>query len=110
MVLWPWGYAGSPGWHHNWQEHQYLGDLWASAVTANGGVPYIVGNVADVLGNAFGAIDDHAIGTFNIPLVYTLEITSGFQFTYPEARVYDLTRTTFYGYRAMALYVADRFN
>ena len=109
MVLWPWGYSGSPGWIHTHPEHQELGNRWRNAILANGGRSYQVGNVADILGNAFGAIDDHMAGTYNIPYVYTLELTSGFQFQYPEERIEALAFETFHGYRAMALYIGETY-
>lgn len=109
MVLWPWGYAGSPGWISTWQEHVALGDLWRNDILAQGGRDYINGNVADVLGNAFGACDDHMAGHFGIPYVYTLELTSGFQFVYPEARIQALAFETFWGYRAMGLHIGRTF-
>jgi hypothetical protein len=86
-----------------------LGNLWRQDILAQGGRSYIVGNVADVLGNAFGAIDDHAAGTYNIPYVYTLELTSGFNFIYPEDRIEALAFETFWGYRAMGLYIGELF-
>lgn len=76
---------------------------------AQGGRPYINGNVADVLGNAFGAIDDHMAGLYDVPYVYTLELTSGFQFVYPEERILALVLETFWGYRAMALHIGEKF-
>jgi hypothetical protein len=110
MVLWPWGYAGSPGWIDTWPEHQALGELWDNGIAAQGGRPYIVGNVADVLGNAFGAVDDHVVGHFGVPYVYTLELTSGHQFTYPEILIQALAEETFWGYRAMALHIGSKFS
>ncbi|XP_070494549.1 carboxypeptidase B-like [Chironomus tepperi] len=109
MVLWPWGYSGSPGWIETHAEHQTLGNLWRNAILANGGRSYQVGNVADVLGNAFGAVDDHMAGTYGVPYVYTLELTSGFQFQYPEERIEALAFETFHGYRAMALYIGETY-
>ncbi|KAG5677263.1 hypothetical protein PVAND_007034 [Polypedilum vanderplanki] len=110
MVLWPWGYSGSPGWISTHEEHQALGVLWRDGILAQGGRNYIVGNVADVLGNAFGAVDDHMAGHYGIPYVYTLELTSGFQFQYPEARIGALAAETFWGYRAMALHIGEKFS
>lgn len=109
MVLWPWGYSGSPGHIHSWREHDALGHRWRSDILAQGGRPYIVGNVADVLGNAFGAVDDNMAGHFGVPYVYTLELTSGFNFVYPEARIQALAFETFWGYRAMALDIGEQF-
>lgn len=43
MVLWPWGFSGSPGWISNWQYHQDVGMLWADAIRAVTGKVYRVG-------------------------------------------------------------------
>jgi Zinc carboxypeptidase len=109
MILWPWGYSGSPGWIANHAEHRAAGELWRNGILAVGGRNYINGNVADVLGNAFGAIDDHMAGRHRVPYVYTLELTSGFNFIYPEARIQALAEETFFGYRALALHIGQKF-
>ena len=109
MVLWPWGFSGSNGWIDTHVEHQALGNLWRNDILAVGGRSYRVGNVADVLGNAFGAVDDTMAGLFGIPYVYTLELTSGFDFRYPESRIEALAFETFWGYRAMALHIGRQF-
>lgn len=53
MVLYPWGYTGSPGLAPNWQEHHQLGLRWANAIRNATGEKYIVGNVAKILGETF---------------------------------------------------------
>jgi len=112
MVLYPWGYSGSPGWIPNWQYHHDVGILWADAIRAATGKNYVVGNVADILGNAFGASDDHMAGEQLVNLVYTLELTGGGQtgFDFPEAQIGGLCRETFWGYRAFGLFVARTYN
>lgn len=109
MVLWPWGYSGSPGWIHTHAEHQKLGERWKDAILADSGRSYRVGNVANILGNAFGAVDDHMAGFYKVPYVYTLELTSESQFQFPEAKIEAFAFETFHGYRAMALYIGDAF-
>lgn len=59
MVLYPWGFSGSPGLIDNHAYHHQVGLLWRNAIQAQTGKVYRVGNVADILGNAFGASDDH---------------------------------------------------
>lgn len=103
------GYAGSPGYTQTWREHNVLGLKWRNGILAEGGRTYRVGNVADILGNAFGAVDDHMAGKYKIPYVYTVELTSGYQFVYPESKIEALVIETFHGYRAMALEIARQF-
>lgn len=72
MVLYPWGYSGSPGWIASWQRHHQVGQLWADAILRATGKRYVVGNVADILGNAFGASDDHMAGEQKVDYSFTL--------------------------------------
>jgi hypothetical protein len=101
------GFSGSPGLISNWQHHHDVGLLWANAIQAQTGKRYVVGNIANVLGNAFGASDDHFAGKHQVELVYTLELTGGGQtgFDFPESQIGSLVRETFWGYRAFGLYV-----
>ena len=111
MVLYPWGYSGSPGLIGNWQRHQTVGNLWAAAIRAQTGKVYQVGNIADILGNAFGASDDHMAGEQLVNLVYTLELTRGGQtgFDFPESQIEGLVKETFWGYRALGLYISQTY-
>jgi len=106
MVLYPWGFQGSPGLIHNHQYHHDVGLLWRNAIQAATGKNYAVGNIAVLLGNAFGASDDHMAGTQRVNLVYTLELTAGglTGFDFPESQIGTLVRETFHGYRAIGLH------
>lgn len=109
MVLYPWGFSGSTGWIQNWQHHHEVGQLWATAIRQATGKNYVVGNIADVLGNAFGASDDHMAGEQQVELVYTLELTGGGStgFDFPESQIEGLVKESFWGYRALGLYVGS---
>lgn len=48
-------------------------------------------------------------GRYKIPYVYTLELTSGYQFVYPESKIEALAFESFHGFRAMALEIAREF-
>lgn len=111
MVLWPWGYVGSPGWISNWQYHNEVGQNWADAIRAATGKNYVVGNIADILGNAFGASDDHMSGEQGVNLSYTLELTGGGStgFDFPESQIGNLNRESYHGYAAFSLYVARTY-
>lgn len=111
MVLYPWGFSGSPGLISNWQRHHDVGNLWADAIRQQTGKSYVVGNIADILGNAFGASDDHMAGEQMVNLVYTLELTGGGRtgFDFPESEIDGLVRETFWGYRALGLYVGRTY-
>lgn len=112
QVLYPWGYSGSPGWIDNWQYHHQVGQLWADAIRQATGKNYVVGNIADVLGNAFGASDDHMAGEQRVELVYTLELSGGGStgFDFPESQVESLVNESFFGYRALGLFIGRTYN
>lgn len=112
MVLYPWGFAGSPGLISNHAYHHEVGLLWRNAIQAQTGKVYAVGNVAVILGNAFGASDDHMAGNQNVNLVYTLELTrgGGTGFDFPESQIGSLVRETFHGYRAIGLHIGRNYS
>jgi hypothetical protein len=111
MMLWPWGYSGSPGLINNWEHHQLVGNMWADAIRNQTGKSYRVGNTAQLLGSAFGASDDHMAGEQLVNLVYTAELTGGGQtgFDFPESEIEALNHETFWGYRAFGLYVKKNY-
>jgi len=111
MVLYPWGFQGSPGLISNHAYHHEVGLLWRDAIQAATGKNYAVGNIAVLLGNAFGASDDHMAGTQRVDLVYTLELTRGGAtgFDFPENQIGSLVRETFHGYRAIGLHIARNY-
>lgn len=110
-MLYPWGYQGSPGNITNWQYHHQVGSLWADAIRNHSGKNIRVGNIADVLGNAFGASDDHMAGDQGINLSYTLELTGGglTGFDFPESQLRGLEEESFWGYRAYGLFVSQAY-
>lgn len=112
MVLYPWGFAGSPGLIGNHAYHHEVGLLWRNAIQAQTGKVYAVGNIAQLLGNAFGASDDHMAGNQGVDLVYTLELTRGGAtgFDFPEAQIGALVRETFHGFRAVGLHIGRNYS
>jgi len=112
MVLYPWGFQGSPGLIGNHAYHHEVGLLWRNAIQAATGKNYAVGHVAALLGNAFGASDDHMAGTQRVDLVYTLELTRGGAtgFDFPESQIGPLVRETFHGFRALGLHIARNYS
>lgn len=112
MVLYPWGFQGSPGLIENHAYHHEVGLLWRNAIQAQTGKVYAVGNIAVILGNAFGASDDHMAGNQRVNLVYTLELTRGGAtgFDFPESQIGSLVRETFHGYRAIGLHIGRNYS
>lgn len=73
------------------------------------GKDYFVGNSFDYFGNINGSVDDHMLGENNATLSYTLEFTNGFDFRYPEERVLALAQESFIGFRALGLFIGQRY-
>lgn len=109
LVLFPWSFSDAPGQIWNHDELVRVGEIWRDAIIAVTGKDYLVANSYDFFGNINGSVDDHMIGVHNISISYTLELTSGFDFRYPEERLFALCEETFIGYRAYANYIGDRF-
>lgn len=49
------------------------------------------------------------IGENGVLLSYTLELTNGFDFRYPQERIFALSQETFHGYRAVALFIGNQY-
>lgn len=74
LVIYPWGYEGSPGRIANWEVHHEAGVRWADAIRAVTGKNYQVGNIAEIFYNEFGASDDHMAGEHKVELAFTVEV------------------------------------
>jgi Zinc carboxypeptidase len=111
QILWPFGFNFNV-YVKNWKEHQAVGQIWADAVFKSTGLVYEVGNSADVLYTANGASDDYALAFANANLAYTIELPpSDFNWhDYPQDMIYDLAKGTFFGYRALGLYIGAHYN
>lgn len=83
--------------------------VWRNAIFAVTGKDYVLANSFDFFGNINGSVDDHMIGENGVLLSYTLELTSGFDFRYPQERIFALSQETFIGYRAVALFIGDQY-
>lgn len=111
QILWPFGFK-LDAYVKNWKEHDAVGQLWADAIFKATGKEYEVGNSADVLYTANGASDDYALATANANLAYTIELPPGdFNWQdYPQDMIYKLAKGTFFGYRALGLYIGAHYN
>ena len=109
LVLFPWGYADAPGRIENWDELERVGNIWRDTILAATGKDYLVVNSLEYFGNINGAVDDHMLAVHGANITYTLELTDGFDFRYPEDRILALAEETFLGYQAYGRYIGDRF-
>lgn len=109
LVLYPWGHTPAPGPIDNVQQHIDVGHIWRNAILAATGKDYLVVNSLDYFGNISGAVDDHMLGVHGSNITYTLELTDGFDFRYPEERIFALAQETFIGYRVFGKYIGDTY-
>lgn len=111
LMLWPFGFD----FHvfvKNWKEHETVGYIWADAIFKSTGIMYEVGNSAVILYTANGASDDFALAHANANLAYTIELPpSDYNWhDYPQDMIHDLAKGTFYGFRALGLYIGEHYN
>jgi hypothetical protein len=111
LVLFPWGYVANPGPlpRDNTDEHILAGNMFRDDILAATGKDYLVVNSIDYFGNINGAVDDNMLAAVGAHTAYTLELTNGFNFLYPEERILALSEETFLGYAAMARYVGNTY-
>lgn len=107
IIVFPWSITNPPFPLHNTPHHDYTGQIFSQAVLQATGKNYTVINTVDFFGNVNGVSHDHALIANNVGVAHTLELTSGFNFIYPEARILALCEETFIGFRALGLYVAN---
>lgn len=92
---------------NNWQQHDYVGRLFANAIYSASGTRYTVGNGAIELYPAYGASDDYAAWR-GIPLSYTFELPGGGQngFDLPANQLYRVVVETWVGFYQVLYYAA----
>lgn len=78
-------------------------------ILAATGKDYLIANSFDVFGNINGSVDDHMIGEHGVLLSYTLELTTGFDFRYPQERIFALSQETFLGYHALGVFIGEQY-
>jgi hypothetical protein len=113
LVLFPWGYSANPGPLplNNTAQHELAGHLFRDAILeySNGQKDYFVVNSLAYFGNINGAVDDNMLASVGADIAYTLELTDGHQFLFPEEQILGLSEETFIGYRALGLYIGETY-
>lgn len=94
----------------NTPQHFSSGERFRKAILQATGTDYLVINTMDFFGNVNGGGHDHMIGSNNVTIAHSLELTDGSSdFRFPESQILALSEETFLGYRAFAQYVAENF-
>lgn len=111
LIVFPWSVV-QPPWPMSSTTtayHFFTGEIFRQAVLQATGKDYLVINTVDFFGNVHGVSHCHALGANNATVAHTLELTNGFNFVYPEERIFALCQETFVGYRALGLHVAQNY-
>lgn len=107
-LVYPWGYTGDylP---KEWKKLDSLARTVSDAVQRAGGKPFQVLSAGKWY-PAAGGSDDFAFGVVGVPYSYTMELTDGYEFIYPE-RLLRVVLPQFYeGFRAFAAQIKKEFS
>ncbi|XP_034835294.2 uncharacterized protein [Maniola hyperantus] len=107
-LVYPWGYTGDflP---KEWKKLDNLARSVSDAVQKAGGKPFRVLSAGKWY-PAAGGSDDFAYGVIGVPYSYTMELTDGYEFIYPE-RLLRIVLPQFYeGFRTFAEQIKTEFS
>ncbi|XP_050674423.1 carboxypeptidase B-like [Leptidea sinapis] len=107
-LVYPWGYTGDylP---REWKKLDSLARMVSTAVQAAGGKPFRVMSAGKWY-PAAGGSDDFAFGVVGVPYSYTMELTDGYEFTYPERLLKTVLPQFFEGFRAFGTQIRREFS
>nr|XP_026493332.1 carboxypeptidase B-like [Vanessa tameamea] len=106
-LVYPWGYTGEylP---KEWKKLDTMARIVSDAVQKAGGQPFKVLSAGKWYAAAGGS-DDFAYGAVGVPYSYTMELTSGFEFIYPERLLRTVLPQYYEGFRAFAAQIKKEF-
>ncbi|XP_063390499.1 carboxypeptidase B-like isoform X1 [Cydia fagiglandana] len=102
-----WGFTGSylPD---EWEKLRRLAQVYSKAVVKAGGRPFKVMSAGQWY-PASGGSGDYAFAVQKIPYTYTLEITDGYQFNFPEGLLHTVLPQYYEGLKVMAEEIKREF-
>ncbi|XP_047996795.1 carboxypeptidase B-like [Leguminivora glycinivorella] len=106
-LVYPWGYTGG-SLPKTWQKLDSLARKVSKAVQRAGGQPFKVLSAGEWY-PAAGGSDDYAFGAIGIPYSYTMELTDGYEFIYPENNLAKILPQLYEGFRIFAEQIKDEF-
>lgn len=106
-IVYPWGYTGDilPS---TWQKLDGLARKVSRSVQLAGGQPFRVMSAGQWY-PAAGGSDDFAFGAVGIPYSYTMELTDGFEFQYPESNLKTVLPQFYEGFKTFGSEIAYEF-
>ncbi|KAI5633766.1 zinc carboxypeptidase domain-containing protein [Phthorimaea operculella] len=106
-LVYPWGYTGDrlP---KQWKKLDRLAKITSEAVVRAGGQPFRVLSAGKWYAAAGGS-DDFAFGAIGVPYSYTMELTDGHEFVFPEGLLPSVLPKFYEGFRAMGREIRKEF-
>ncbi|CAH0724393.1 unnamed protein product, partial [Brenthis ino] len=107
-LVYPWGYTGEylP---KEWKRLDTLARMVSNAVVKAGGQPFKVLSAGKWY-PAAGGSDDFAFGAVGVPYSYTMELTDGYEFVYPERLLRTVLPQYFEGFRILGAQIRNEFS
>ncbi|CAK1584597.1 unnamed protein product [Parnassius mnemosyne] len=107
-LVYPWGYTAEylP---KRWKKLDALARNVSVAVQRAGGQPFRVMSAGQWY-PAAGGSDDFAFGAVHVPYSYTMELTDGFEFLFPESRLRHVLPQFYEGFRVFAAQIRKEFS
>ncbi|KPJ14737.1 Carboxypeptidase B [Papilio machaon] len=107
-LVYPWGYTAEllP---KQWRKLDSLARKVSLAVQNSGGQPFKVMSAGQWY-PAAGGSDDFAFGAAHVPYSYTMELTDGYEFVFPENRLRNTLPQLYEGFRAFASEIRNEFS
>ncbi|CAB3228892.1 unnamed protein product [Arctia plantaginis] len=106
-LVYPWGYTGQylPP---EWKKLDRLAKAVSEKVQRAGGKPFKVLSAGKWYAAAGGS-DDFAFGAAGIPYSYTMELTDGFEFSFPESLLQRTLPQFYEGFREFGTQIKNEF-
>ncbi|XP_068620166.1 carboxypeptidase B-like [Battus philenor] len=107
-LVYPWGYTADylP---KQWKKLDALARRVSAAVEKAGGKPFRVMSAGQWY-PAAGGSDDFAFGAAHVPYSYTMELTDGYEFLFPESRLKYVLPEFYEGFKVFASHIRNEFN
>ncbi|XP_022113411.2 carboxypeptidase B [Pieris rapae] len=107
-LVYPWGYTGDflP---KEWEKLDSLAKMVSDAVERAGGQPFRVMSAGKWY-PAAGGSDDFAFGAIGVPYSYTMELTDGYEFLFPERLLHTVLPQFYEGFKVFAAQIRNEFS
>ncbi|XP_075981331.1 carboxypeptidase B-like [Anticarsia gemmatalis] len=106
-LVYPWGYTGDilP---KEWKKLDSMARAVSDSVKRAGGKPFRVLSAGKWY-PAAGGSDDFAFGAVGVPYSYTMELTDGYEFLFPETLLREVLPQFYEGFRTFGTHIKKEF-